>query len=354
MFAFRHFEPKQGVKEGTLEDLPTVSVCVPARNETHAMAQCLEAVIASTYQKLEIIVLDDSSVDNTSFLIKSFAHAGVRFVEGSPLESGWFGKNNALQGLLDEASGDFILYMDVDTKIKPDTISQLVSCIKDEQAAMISVLPRREDGWRASVIMSTLRYFWTLILHRSSRPAVASSAWMVDRHVLIDQLGGIKAYKNDIQPELKIATELTKKNSYRFFIGSESLGVGYEKRWCSQVDTSVRLMFASLDRNFFKVLLAILVLLLLNMPLLGLIAGFFVGWTIIQTMALWQLCIFIAIYGLYLNRVWSKGWWLGALLWPVIIAQELIVLMTSIDRYLRRVVAWKGRPVTTSYSLRVK
>ena len=67
------------------QDLPTVSVCISARNETHAMTQCLERIVASDYPKLEVIVLDDGSRDNTSLLIKSFAHAGVRFIEGSSL-----------------------------------------------------------------------------------------------------------------------------------------------------------------------------------------------------------------------------------------------------------------------------
>ena len=41
-------------------DLPTVSVCIPARNERHAMTACLEGVLASDYEKLEIIPADAS------------------------------------------------------------------------------------------------------------------------------------------------------------------------------------------------------------------------------------------------------------------------------------------------------
>ena len=79
--------------------LPSVTVCIPARNEDHALTDCLHKVLASDYEKLEIIVVDDNSVDNTSVLIKSFAHAGVRFVAGSELPEGWLGKNHSLQML---------------------------------------------------------------------------------------------------------------------------------------------------------------------------------------------------------------------------------------------------------------
>lgn len=347
MFAFKYFTIEKRHDTSHLpHDIPSVSVCIPARNEAHAMTECLERVIASNYPKLEIIVLDDGSGDNTSTLIKAFAHAGVRFVEGTPLPDGWLGKNNALQGLLDEASGSYILYVDVDTRIEPDTISQLVAYIQREKVSMVSVLPRRQDDWRASILFGTMRYFWELILHRQSAPAVASSAWMIHRHTLTDSLGGFEPYRNDVQPEAKLAAALMARHSYRFIIGTPQLGISYEKKWLSQVDTSIRLLFPILGGRLVGTLLALICLLLLNLPVLALAYGFIEGWTLVQTMALWLLCVYGALYSLYLDKVWRKGWWLGVVLWPVVVAQEAIVLIISIHRYLRHTVTWKGRSIT--------
>ena len=348
MFAFKHFKVKQLLSEPSmLKDLPSVSVCIPARNETVAMTQCLERVIASRYPKLEVIVLDDSSADNTSYLIKSFAHSGVRFVEGSKLPDGWLGKNHALQGLLNEASGSLVLFMDVDTQVAPDTIEQLVSYLKQEKASMISVLPMRNDGYRVSVLLGTLRYFWELMRHKSGRPAVASSAWMIDRKLLIDDLGGFKQIKSDIQPEAKLATRLSAQNAYRFLIGTPMLGVSFEKKWESQIDTSVRLLYPILGGHLSGAMFGFVFLLILNLPTIFIVDGFIHGWTVIQIVALWQSCIFIAIYARYLDKVWAKAWWLGALLWPYIIAQELAVLIISVVRYRLGDVSWKGRPITS-------
>ena len=348
MFAFKHFKIKQLLSEPSmLKDMPSVSVCIPARNETVAMTQCLERVIASRYPKLEIIVLDDSSADNTSYLIKSFAHSGVRFVEGSKLPAGWLGKNHALQGLLNEASGSLVLFMDVDTQIGPDTIEQLVSYLRQENASMISVLPMRNDGYRVSVLLSTLRYFWELIRHTRHSPAASSSAWMIDRKLLIDDLDGFKLVKNDIQPEAKIAAQLAMQNKYRFLIGTSMLGVSFEKKWESQVDTSVRLLYPLLGGNLKGGFLGLLFLLALNLPTIFILDGFVYGWSVIQIAAFWLLCIFIAMYALYLDKVWAKAWWLGALLWPYIVAQELAILIISIVRYKRGTISWKGRPITS-------
>lgn len=349
MFAFKHFKMKQLLSEPSmLADLPSVSVCIPARNETDAMTQCLEAVIANTYPKLEIIVLDDNSGDNTSHLIKAFAHSGVRFVEGSPLAEGWLGKNYALQELLDEASGSYVLFMDVDTRIKPDTIEQLVSYAQQEKAAMVSVLPLRADGWRLSVLLGSLRYFWELVAHRRSKPAVASSAWMVNRQLLLDYYNGFKQVSSDVQPEAVLAAGLSKINKYRFLISTRVLGVSYEKKWSSQVDTSIRLLYPLIGGRIGGAIVGITLLLLLNLPAFFVISGLINSWTIIETAALWQLCLFIALYGLYLEKVWNRGWWFGALLWPYVIIQELALLILSISGYTRRAITWKGRPITAA------
>lgn len=347
-FAFAHFKMKRLVSgPKMLADMPSVSVCIPARNETHAMTEALERVIASTYPKLEIIVLDDSSGDDTSVLIKSFAHAGVRFVEGSPLPAGWLGKNHALEGLLHEASGSLILYLDVDTYIQPDTIEQMVAYMMQEKAVMISVLPRRDDAWRVSTLLGTLRYYWELILHRRANPAVASSAWMIDRHVLRDNLGGFEPLKNTVQPEAKIAALLSARHAYRFLISSEMMGVSYEKKWRSQIDTSIRLLYPVLGNRLIQATIAVLYLALLSAPLFIILLSLLFGWSFVAWLALVVLVVYTLLYGIFLAYIERRSWIVGVVLWPLVIVQELLVLIVSIYKHFTHTVTWKGRPIAT-------
>lgn len=329
------------------EDLPTISVCIPARNETHAMTRCLESVIASDYPKMEIIVLDDESSDNTSILIKAFAHAGVRFVEGAPLPEGWLGKNHALQKLLEEASGEYILYMDVDTQLSTQAISRLVAYTEQERATMVSVIPRLQDHWRVANILVSLRYFREIIMHHIKRPAASSSAWLVKRSWLKNVAGGFEQYKDAIQPESCVASLLDSEGLYRSLISSRDLGISYEKRWSSFVETDVRLLYPLLGNNPFMAIAALLYLCVLLSPIVALIAGVWTGWTVVQAAALWQLSVFVSIYALYMSYVWSKGWWLSAIMWPILLIQEIILLIVSVYRYATQQVTWKGRPVVS-------
>jgi glycosyltransferase involved in cell wall biosynthesis len=341
--ALRRFKIKK-LYTAALE-APSVSVCIPARNETHAMTQCLERVLASDYEKLEIVVYDDHSKDDTSILIKSFAHAGVRFVPGTALPDSWLGRNHALDVLAHEASGTYLIFLSVDTVIQPNTISQLVGYMMTEKLAMASVIPGKNDVWRANVLFGHLRYFWELILSRPSAPAAATALWTIERHALLDQLGGFEPFKDTVQPESHMAASLG-TTLYHCLLSNHQLGVTYEKRWLSQVETSKRLLYPMIGGTWQRALLGFIILILLNLPLLTILSSLLIGWTMIQTMALWLMCAYMALYGIHTAHTWQGRWWLGGLLWPVVIFQELILFTRSVWGYARGTVTWKGRLVT--------
>lgn len=341
-----HRAPHTTSKVGFEVDLPSVTVCIPARNEQHALTDCLQRVIASGYERLEIIVLDDVSGDDTSALIKSFASEGVRFVKGSPLESGWLGKNHALQGLLKEASGSYILFMDVDTVLAPNAVENMVRYAVSHRVSMVSVLPRREDGWRASVVASPLRYFWELIFWRGDWPATASNAWLIRREVLEMRFGGFTTFKNVVQPEATIAAELSKTNEYQFLVGTKEFGVAYEKKWRSQLATSVRLLYPLLSKRPMFAVAAVLGLTLLLVPAAVLLYAVWAPVTLFPIVLNAILYVgFAALYGAYAHHVWRHGWLLAALLWPLIVLQELLLIIASVLQYSRRTVKWKGRVI---------
>jgi hypothetical protein len=323
---------------------PSVSVCIPARNETHAMTQSLERILASDYHKLEVIVFDDSSVDDTSILVKSFAHAGVRFVPGEQLPDGWLGKNHALEVLAREASGTYILFLDFDTFIMPTTISQLVGYAMTEDAQMVSVIPGRSDGWRASVLFGHLRYLWELVLSRPSAPATASSLWMIRQSTLLDRFGGFNDLRASPLPERALAAATG--SDYRCLISNYSLGVSYEKQWRSQLETSRRLLYPMVGATPLAALAGGMILVCLSLPFFVLLSTIIFGWGMLQIEAAWIEITYMGVYGVLTSELWRQGWWAGAALWPIVIVQETLLFAASVVGYARGTITWKGRSIT--------
>jgi cellulose synthase/poly-beta-1,6-N-acetylglucosamine synthase-like glycosyltransferase len=76
---------------------PAVSVLIPARNEQAAIRAAVEHALASDHVRLEVVVLDDHSEDNTAAIVQGIAarDARVRLVPAPPLPAGWCGKQHA-------------------------------------------------------------------------------------------------------------------------------------------------------------------------------------------------------------------------------------------------------------------
>lgn len=325
-----------GVVERESHDHPTVTVCITARDETHAMTQCLERVVASDYPKLEIIVMDDGSHDDTSILIKSFAHAGVRFVEGKKLPDGWLGKNHAQAVLADHASGEIVFFLDVDTLIERHTIMRLVQYYIRHKSKMVSVVPIRNDHWTTSTLFTTMRHFWTLMRFSPHKPRAAANAWLIDRKTILNEIETSDRLPLSVQMETYVARKLAISNQYRLVMSNKWLGLSYEKRWSSQVETSIRLLYPQSSKNPVQVCWLILLLATVLSPY---VLVFWYPWMLGAIIAQFLISYY------YLSNVWVRYRLVGALLLPVTIAQEIGLLIISTWQYNFGVIKWKGRPV---------
>jgi glycosyltransferase involved in cell wall biosynthesis len=330
----------------TVTSLPTVSVCIAARNETHALAQCLERVLKSDYPKLEILVLDDSSDDDTSLIIKSFAQAGVRFIAGDELpQKNWLGKNHAYYTLTAEASGEYILFLDVDTTLRVSTVSQLMAHLLDSNKAMLSVLPRREDSYRWSAITGTLRYYWELLLANKHNPPASSALWIVSSSELKVTGNGLENYGLSVRPERHLARQLYRQQQYSYIIGTSKLGVGYEKRLHSQYETALRLYYPMTGRGSIQWLLAVLYLSLLLLPLP--IIFFALSDAAVSLWAFILVVLVAVSFGLFTLDTYGRvAWQLRVVLGPFLVLQELILITLSYSKYRSGRVTWKGRAVS--------
>ena len=331
-----------------LDDLPSVSLCIPARNEVHAMSDCLESALRSSYAKLEVIVLDDDSRDTTGQLIKAFAHAGVRFVEGAPLPDEWLGKNHALFELADEASADVILFADVDTRFSPHSIERMVAYMQAEKAQMVSILPIRADPSRTSAVLATMRSMWNMLGHSSKQPASASAARMITRSAL-DAAGGFAAIPRDVSPDRFFARKTAETHAYRFALSSPGFGVAYEKKLSSQYETAIRLYYP-LFGGLGSVWRALGLILVLAPWFIG-VLGLALGNISLMLAAGATVIVSIMVHMWYLGIVRSRLHIFSIMAFPFVMCREVGLLIRSIYDYRRGAVLWKGRPVRRKSSI---
>lgn len=99
---------------------PLISVIIPIYNVEAYLRECLNSVIAQTYQDWECILVDDASTDGSACIAEEFCRLDARFRLIS--HSVNRGLSAARNTGLDNASGSLITFVDSDDFIRPEML----------------------------------------------------------------------------------------------------------------------------------------------------------------------------------------------------------------------------------------
>jgi cellulose synthase/poly-beta-1,6-N-acetylglucosamine synthase-like glycosyltransferase/peptidoglycan/xylan/chitin deacetylase (PgdA/CDA1 family) len=112
---------------------PSVSIVVPAYNEAVGISTTVTSLAGSRYPSVEIIVVDDGSVDDTAQLVRDLALPNVRVIEQQNM-----GKPAALNTGIAAARGEIIVMVDGDTAFEPETLAFLVQSFTDPTVGAVA------------------------------------------------------------------------------------------------------------------------------------------------------------------------------------------------------------------------
>ena len=328
--------------------VPTLTVAIPARNETESLNECLTSLIETNYPKLEILVLDDqSNVRRTPEIIRSFAHNGVIFVAGSEPPRGWLAKNWGYQRLLEAANGEMILFCGADCRFDIDSLRYLVSLMVNRDKTMVSIVPLNVMQAKMSQrLFQPLRYAWEICLPRRmvSRPPVLSTCWIINKKSL-NHLGGFKSIKNRMSPESYFASKVIKYDGYSFMRYD---GVVSDKTNKDQLETAIRVRYPQLRRQPEFVALVTLTELTIIFGLLGLfVFGLENTNWLIFAISLISIFLYGVVFMMIGKITYRKRSVLSFISWPVEIFLDIWLVNLSMWKYEFGSVYWKGRSITT-------
>ncbi|MDX6644039.1 MAG: hypothetical protein QOD76_2001 [Solirubrobacteraceae bacterium] len=132
LLARRHV---RAVRDGVTQDsfAPPVSIVVPAYNEAVGIERAVRSLAESDYPELEVIVVDDGSVDGTGELVEQLALHRVEVIRQPNA-----GKSGALNRGIAAASHAVIVTVDADTLFEPATLASLVLPLADPEVGAVA------------------------------------------------------------------------------------------------------------------------------------------------------------------------------------------------------------------------
>jgi glycosyltransferase involved in cell wall biosynthesis len=111
---------------------PLVSILIPAYNAETWINYTLQSAIAQTWQRKEIIVVDDGSTDQTPEMVRRFASKEVKVVSTD---------NQGLSGAVNNAyrlcQGDYIQELDADDLLAQDKIERQLAALREGDSKRI-------------------------------------------------------------------------------------------------------------------------------------------------------------------------------------------------------------------------
>lgn len=328
---------------------PTLSVAIPARNETDSLNDCLLSLLAVDYPKLEILVLDDqSTTKRTSEVIRSFAQKGVIFIAGKPVEPGWLAKNWAYHQLLEASNGEIVLFCGADSRFSRDALRFLVPALMDRNKQMVSVIPKNVlINSISHRIIQPLRYAWQISLPRRKfqRPPLLSTCWLAKRNFL-NKLGGFSAVRSSVICESYFAYQAVRKDSYSFF---QYDGVTSDKKIGDQLETALRLRYPQLkNQPEWVALISMIELVGMIGPIGLLIYSVFVSSWLLASLGLLSFVVMSISFGLVVNLTYRRLLISSYFSLVLAIFIDLTILHKSMWNYEFGQVLWKGRSVNAS------
>lgn len=242
------------------QNLPFVSILVPARNEETKIERCLDSLLAQDYPNFELIVIDDRSTDRTGQIIEGYSKrdSRVKYVQGKDAPSGWIGKCNALAHAVGYASGDWYIFTDADTCHEKSSIRDAVAYSISNKTDLVSFVPMQELGsfWEKLVMPTLLSSFvlgdpFHSVNNPRAKRAYAYGQYIICRRSSYDALGGHQSVRDEIVEDHAIA-RVFKEKGYKILVGDgktmyrvrmytdlESMWQGWTKNLYSLIDSHV-------------------------------------------------------------------------------------------------------------------
>jgi glycosyltransferase involved in cell wall biosynthesis len=113
---------------------PLVSIIVPVYNVAPYLPACMNSLLKQTYAPLEIIFIDDDSTDSSLQLLQSYEQ---QYPQVRVLTQTNGGPGPARNAGLNQATGEYILFVDGDDQVAPETVAICMEAALKQEADLV-------------------------------------------------------------------------------------------------------------------------------------------------------------------------------------------------------------------------
>lgn len=144
-----------------LREQPLVSIILPTRNRAELLPTAIGSIKAQTYDRWELLIVDDGSTDETPSVMEGFlADPRIRL-----LHTAGGGVAAARNAAMSQAKGQFFAYLDSDNGWRPEFLEIAASFLLERNLDLVYSALETNDGWRTRYVGA--EYDYVALSHRN-------------------------------------------------------------------------------------------------------------------------------------------------------------------------------------------
>ena len=203
-----------------------VSILIPARNEELTIRAAAQSALTQVgLTNFEILILDDSSSDDTAHIVSELTetYAEVTLIEGiEDIPVGWLGKPFACHRLAQKASGSVLVFLDADVILEPTAVAACVQLLREQDLALVAPYPRQiAQTLVERLVQPLVVWSWAATLplgiaEKSLRPSLSAAngqLMVMDREAYV-QCGGHESVRNIVLEDIALMRSLKASGSH--------------------------------------------------------------------------------------------------------------------------------------------
>lgn len=190
-----------------METNPLVSIIIPVYNVKPYFKRCLDSVVGQTYRNIEILLVDDGSIDGSGEICDVYARMDSRIVGHHQTNAG---VSSARNWALDRVHGDYITFIDADDWIDKNLVTYAIQTAREQEADIVmysyvriktgheldnmeTQLPRVDETMTTNMLVTNIitntwpNYSWQAVYKASlwkSQRFPVNYAWLEDLRIL--------------------------------------------------------------------------------------------------------------------------------------------------------------------------
>lgn len=348
------------------QQAPSVSICIPARNEEATIERCIRSALYQQYPNFNVAVLNDQSTDRTPAILnrlKDEFSNKLTIIDGRPKPEGWVGKPWACHQLAEATGGEILIFIDSDTWLEPSAIARTVRTMGQNVLDFLTLWPVQilQSFWEKNIIPLIYFTLFTLLpvryikhspkwlpsfLRKKMNPffAAACGQFMAFKRSSYNAIGGHQSVYDEIVEDVALAKQIKRAGysmnmyygddvvSCRMYRSSKELWKGLSKNFLAGFNYNIPLFVSMSILHLAVHLLPFLVLpflLWFGNPTLSILCG--------------GCCLFIIYQRLIINRWFNWSYWY-AFCHPIGVGWfQLLGFYALKGYYNNEAPEWKGR-----------